>query len=59
MRNLPINLLEKHCVNEFNKYVKIYGDKYEIEALEHLSVDPYKLRKMKESKYDRIKSISK
>ncbi|CAD8168125.1 unnamed protein product [Paramecium pentaurelia] len=58
MRNLPINLLEKHCVNEYNKYVKIYGDKYEIEALEHLSIDPFQLRKMKESKYDRIKDIS-
>lgn len=57
MRNLPIDILEKHSVNEFNKYVRIYGDKYETAALEHMSLDPYKVNKMKDSKAERIKKI--
>lgn len=58
MRNLPMSLLEKHAVNEYNKFVRIYGDKYEIEALEHMAIDPRKLRKKNDSKYDSIRKLA-
>lgn len=57
MRNLPIDILERHSVNEFNKFSRIYGDKYETSALEHMAIDPYKLRRMKDGKAERIKKI--
>lgn len=46
MRNLPINLLEKHVVNEYNKYFSIYREKYKIEALEHMIIDPNEIDKL-------------
>lgn len=58
MRNLPISLLERHAVNEYNKFVRIYGDKYEIEALEHMAVDPRGLRRKTDRKSESIKKLA-
>lgn len=45
MRNLPISLLERHAVIEFNKYTGIYKEKYEIQVLEHLNHDPRSMKR--------------
>lgn len=50
MRNLPISLLERHSVIEYNKYMHLYKGKYKIEVLEHLNVDPRRIRRRERNK---------
>jgi len=50
MRNLPITLLERHSVIEYNKYMKLYRGKYKIEVLEHLNVDPRRMKRRERTK---------
>ena len=33
MRNLPIQILERHCVSEYKRFKDFYHGKYDIEAL--------------------------
>lgn len=50
MRNLPINLLEKHSVNEYILYKQIHN-KYVIEVLEHINLDPRTLKRKQRNRY--------
>lgn len=43
MRNLPMNVLERHLGKIFKKYEMIYGMDYVIESLKHLDEDPREL----------------
>ena len=53
-----MSLLEKHAVNEYNKFVRIYGNKYEIEALEHMALDPRRLRRKIDRKSESIRKLA-
>jgi hypothetical protein len=43
MRNLPVNVLERHLVKVHKKFNLIYKNSYELNCLKHLEVDPREL----------------
>ena len=40
LRNFPMNVLEKHLVKVYKKFVRLYKGVYVSECLEHLEMDP-------------------
>ena len=51
MRNLPMNVLEKHMSKVFKKFNNIYKSQYLMEAFEHLEVDPRQLEHKEKDTY--------
>lgn len=40
MRNLSVNMLEKHLTKSYKSFKKLYKNDYCIESLEHMKIDP-------------------
>jgi hypothetical protein len=51
MRNLPINVLERHMCKVYKKYSLVYQDKYLMDSLKHLEVDPRDLEAKERDSY--------
>jgi hypothetical protein len=51
MRNLPINVLERHMCKVFKKFHDIYDVQYLMDAFGHLEVDPRELSSKEREDY--------
>ena len=51
MRNLPMNVLERHMSKVFKKFDTIYQSQYLMKAFEHFEVDPRELELKEKDAY--------